>query len=109
MTERDKQLLRREGFAAAMRKGIGLSFDYAEESAAAAYPLPPITRPRVVADSESFKQFCVVNGQLLWRVADGVEWERVNSTVAFSITPNRVRVWHDLLTNPTEDVPDDGR
>lgn len=76
--------------------------------AAHRYPLPKVTRAREETDPH------VV--YVRWRFSDGVlmvsvsgrEWKRpIECPLSFAPTPERVALWHDLYTNPTETVEDD--
>lgn len=91
------------------RYGSGILVDTAQTScpggqagvvAEHLYPAPQ--RPRVVGDP--------VDGDLVWRVHNGVlqygygaAW---NGLESFTVTPERVQLWADLLANPTEVVED---
>lgn len=75
---------------------------HVDRAAAYRYPLPTITRPRVVKDPHS--------ADIVWRCDGGVlqyrqgnhEWSMgPGYWYAF---PERVRLWADLLANPTEEV-----
>lgn len=83
------------------------------------YPLPRTRVPRIVADPEGasfgiasdrrFLKFAVADGEILLVLdeddsgngADARMWEKIRPT------PARVRLWADLLANPTEEVDDD--
>ena len=90
------------------------------ERLAEEYPLPTVTRPRVVpCPTNPRREFRVVNGDLETRIKpsyvasfDGgraCEWGRVTDSEVESVPANadRVRVWADLFANPTEKVPAD--
>jgi hypothetical protein len=76
--------------------------EYAEQR----YPLPKVTRPRVVRDRFGEK----------WRVAPEsgethLEWQDRNNDTRWEkklgnlvVTFDRVALWADLLANPTEEV-----
>lgn len=80
--------------------------------AAEAYPLPKITRPRVVMDPHDSMiayrlvggnfEYCVGSGP--WKGMDAIDeqWSRENY-----VSPKRVALWAALLANPTEEVDDD--
>lgn len=83
---------------------------YVHEQAADRYPLPTITRPRVVKDAaDPSVEFCFVDGVLQYRADSGSWWRLVPDdgrvpTTIFYPTAERVRLWADLLANPTEEV-----
>lgn len=67
------------------------------------FPLPKVTRPRVVVDPETDSRHFSVRGGMLHHQWDGGTWE----TIAWrGIMPTlaRVRLWVDLLERPNEDV-----
>ena len=88
--------------------------DGAQTIAERHYPLPRITRPRVVQDSTG----------VYWRVVVAHDDARIEYAELFApgrftdvtcfrpgmpgVSPERVALWADLLARPTEDVPDDG-
>lgn len=98
----------------------GKGFDHAraswEEQSRRVYPLPKITRPRVVRDpyatatttvewsTEKWHDGLVI----VWRAKWAPEWKLILSTDTpedgYVITPERVKLWADLLANPTEEV-----
>jgi len=80
-----------------------------EKEAASRYPLPKVTRARVVQDPH--------DSSMHWRVGDerytplqfsvnGGSWQYGLGSMC--ATDKRVRVWADLLANPTEEVEDNG-
>lgn len=78
------------------------------------FPLPKITRPRVVVDSRwSRREFRVVDGQMQTR-DPGEQWHclenpNVNARSAglpIVIDAVRVALWADLIANPTEEIED---
>lgn len=80
-----------------------------EKLAAKRYPLPKVTRPRVVRDPECHKyEFSARSGGKLYyrRVGEDVAWRYVESG-SFGVSAERVRVWNDLFANPTEEVEAD--
>lgn len=87
----------------------------ARSRAASYYPLPKITRPRVVSDPEpGYDQKWRVkdgvlefNGHTGWREAHGCSASGSYGTCLFP-TPARIMLWADLLANPTETVDDEG-
>jgi hypothetical protein len=80
-----------------------------EAEAAAAYPLPTVTRPRVVKDPCSSKlEWTVEDGYLRCREGGGwMKWAGYKLYSDFAPLPARVAVWAALLANPTETVEDD--
>lgn len=68
------------------------------------YEMPKVKRPRVVADPEQkHRQWRVANGSEGPRleVSSGSGWYGAHEWLPI---PERVRVWADLLANPTEVV-----
>lgn len=98
ISERDKQLLRREGFMAGMRFHFSpneVRDQRFAKDAAEIFPLPTITRPRVVRDPHGLRWN--------WTVKDGVIHPKIDGLGQLeTITPQRVALWADLLANPTE-------
>lgn len=110
VTEREAVLRERTGYYAgyvdgvcAADPGAVISPSHIQERAAKRFPLPKVTRPRVVADSEG-NAWRVVDGNLECRDAVN-EWTRVRHC---GITAERLRMWADLLANPTEEVEEEG-
>lgn len=117
-TERELVLAQREAFrmgAAGLRYSRRDDFIgpwSAERDAEARYPLPKVTRPRVVDDPwpGSGHQFRCVNGAI--QVHHWGEWKPLAplagacADVWIYPTPERIRLWYDLLTHPTEEVED---
>lgn len=64
------------------------------------YPLPKITRPRVVAD-EFGVQWKVVDGEVVLHANGDDGGIDVND---YNTTTKRILLWADLLNNPTEEV-----
>jgi hypothetical protein len=116
-TEREVRLRERRAFQVGAdwfytQEEVPHSLAYVTNRARAAarecYELPKVTRPRVVRDPE--------NGYVQWRVAeDGyLQARRINATggwmrhldyrnaVDIAPIPERVKMWADLLANPTE-------
>lgn len=116
ITERAAVLREREAFARgaqwawvnnyAQCAGAKFNHDgYVDGRAADHYPLPTITRPRVVKDPHK--------ANTSWRCKDGLLWYSwtnkenqgwYTGTVLWNPTPERVKLWADLLANPTEEV-----
>lgn len=99
-----------------------------QQDAACKYPLPLVTRPRVVRDTVTYPdgstseyEWCVLSdGQLVRRLvhrgggpplawAPAAEWRNLSDLHAFAPTPKRIAMWADLLAHPTETVEDDSR
>jgi hypothetical protein len=84
-----------------------------DELAAQRYPMPTVTRPRVVIDPEIGGE-----GSVEWRAVDGIievrggvrPWRSyprhgTNESQDYRPTAKRCTLWADLLANPTEQVP----
>lgn len=88
--------------------------DSCVESVRLRYPSPTVVRPRVLYDSESNisgAQWSVSDtGHLRFRESPKAPWltysEFLHTGYAAPL-PNRVKLWADLLANPTEEVSDD--
>lgn len=104
MTDREKQLLRREGYVAAVRESGGCALaDTAQRWAAEKFPLPKVTRPRTVLDPRGiFAAFRVIEGAIQYRQNGSTQWHD------YVVDESRIRVWYDLLECPTEEVEDGG-
>ena len=111
-TEKDLILAKREGYVRGARQfDMRGNTDWTyNASAKGVFQLPKITRPRVVRTKDYINDRTY---EVQWRVRDGVleaqenicgEWRK---GLSFQVTPARVRVWSDLLANPTETVEDD--
>lgn len=69
------------------------------------YPLPKVTRPRVVRDTRgSGLEWRSVDGRLQYRDRDAGGGWRPESEIAISPDPDRVAMWSSLLASPTETV-----
>lgn len=115
VTEREAVLREREAYRAGIaaeravvceRMRIGKPMPAAER-----YPLPKVTRPRVVRERDGEVEWTLIGGQLHWR------WTREGNApwmagprgvVMGDVTPAMARAWDDLFTTPTETVDDDG-
>lgn len=100
VTERELQLMRRGVVERVLnRHGGPMMRSKIREIAREMYPLPPVERPRVV-------DF----GMGQYRVHDGVLQRRYNASEAWRDVPQDGQ-WAialtDLLTHPTETVPDE--
>ena len=107
-TARDLILAKREGFAAHCMRTCSRTQEHAQQLAEREYPLPKITRPRVVADEFGTEWRVRADADdrdtaLEYRHDDCPEW----SLDRAKMTRGRVALWADLLANPTEEVPDD--
>ena len=110
-TERDLLLAKREGFMRGAKAAWGNphagKWNGLSAECDRAYPLPKITRPRVVKDErEGYWYAC--DGSLRWSVfgdaTGGIEAHGSFRTELVLPTPTRVAMWADLLANPTEEV-----
>ena len=105
MTDKEKCLLQREAFGAGYVVGCGFGAYVREDvrrreaaqEAKSRYPLPKVTRPRVVAGLRA--QYKVVDGVVFGRSNASFDW-RVSASIHVD---DVVRV-ADLLANPTEEV-----
>ena len=100
-TERDLVLARREGFerGAVALASRGAFEDVARTEAERRYPLPKVTRPRVVTRTD-IVEIRIMDGVLQYRGA-GCGWS-VYRQVYWS--PGMQDAMRDLLANPTEEV-----
>lgn len=71
------------------------------------YPMPIITKTRVVqeAGTGGIKFRCYVGVLEFCSLNDG-KWKPVNE-YSLSLTNERIKIWYDLIMNPTEEVEDD--
>jgi hypothetical protein len=79
-----------------------LASDFAEK-AKRRYPLPKVTRPRVVTTVDGCWRFA--NGRIQWKSAmfpDDRDWE--DADASWTLTGPRIRLFVDLVANPTETV-----
>ncbi|MHB1310618.1 MAG: hypothetical protein ACYC3L_01285 [Gemmatimonadaceae bacterium] len=106
-TERDLILAKREAFAVGCG-AMGLPLGNAARLAARRYELPKITRLRVVTDQFGTEWRMRENVDddrsiaLEYRHADNGGWQVDRLTM----TAQRIKLWADLLANPTEEVAD---
>lgn len=119
-TEREMVLAKREAWSRAMRDfGFGgirpLGWRGIDAEAKRAYPLPAITRPRIVRAQEdgvlAALEYRVIDGEIEWRRAVSEfelpeEWHSVQQR-PLHLTAFRVRLAADLLANPNETVEAD--
>ena len=89
--------LQREAYAKGLRHA-GYSAEGSASAARHAYPMPPITRPRVVTLSDG-TQYRRVDGVLQYRDRMGARWQ------SSTITDEKITEFAGLLVNPTETVP----
>lgn len=119
MTQREFVMAQRAAWRSGVDFGTGLKRPHeypdhpcaaCDRKAAELFPLPKVTRPRVVADPHSLQMFWRVgvmgngtNGLQSARSADASEWV-VCGNYGLAITPERIKLWADLLENPSETV-----
>jgi hypothetical protein len=112
-TERDKVLFQREAWTKALHLNTAHTWDWCAKSAAGQFPLPMVTRPRVVDSRDT---------PLKYRISDGVierafkghdNWHRStwNDRPIFAKDLRDGDVCElaaivDVLANPTEEVED---
>lgn len=115
-SEREKVLAEREAYQSGvntmyMNGVVPATPEACQESvrllklAATRYPLPKVTRPRVVETARSGYEWRIVGGALQERRIDTELWRIAEGWVG---DPENMRVLADLLANPTEEVDDDG-
>lgn len=128
-TERDLVMAKREAFREGSRwlscwcSCNGAYDDYRwitgdsrgrpEEAAADRYKLPKVTRPRVVKESGGMafrfvgnpsEQFACIEYMSSYEPR---EWKQAHgSDNHLAVTTERIRIWSDLLANPTEECED---
>lgn len=74
------------------------------------YPLPKATRSRIVEEpGEPQYRYCVIDGEVVWdaHIRNGPAWKDLYEPDAPRATADRVRIWADLLADPTEEVDDE--
>ena len=107
-TERDLVLAKREAFCAGRGAAFvhydigapqGKAWPGSAHLAAERYPLPKVTRPRVVTREDGC-QLRISGGQLQYKWLDG-DWREYGS---INWTPAQRAAMADLLANPTEEV-----
>lgn len=115
VSERDAVIRERKAFQHGAEHGKEYRTDSFASAAKSFYPLPKMTRPRVVRENG-------IGGEYEWRAVDGViecrnvtggsaltKWRTNDGTSAsfgMFISARRVRLLADLLANPTEEVDD---
>lgn len=109
LTVRELVREQREAFQTGwwLRHGEKRPFDDgspAHRAAVQCYPLPKVTRPRVVHDGD-YDYKCEA-GQLFWR-GKVTGWWHFDHKEPPTPTVDRVKLWADLLANPNEEVEDD--
>jgi hypothetical protein len=77
------------------------ALDEVRESTDKRYPLPKVTRPRVVSDGTL--EWKYENGYVMYRYSGSSDWYSTKYSEV-PINPRRVEVLADLLANPTETV-----
>ena len=116
-TEKDLVLAKREAYMLGRHESLTVGHMTLAERAAYArdaasrYPLPKVTRARLVEDPHDDGGWYVEDGEVLWTATGNARCGvRIEHTKDFqrktlrAITPARVAVWSDLLANPTEEV-----
>lgn len=113
-TEREVVLREREAFVKGWKDFQSERVACAEEdcyqAAARHFPLPTVTRPRVVRDSyNADREWKFVDGKLLTRTHWEPKWRDANTGPDRmpGWTPERVKLLAELIANPNETVPDD--
>ena len=97
-TERDLILAKREGYVRHCLQML-MSKQYAETDAALLFPLPKVTRPRVVRREDGCElRLFGTELQFRWR---NDEWKCYNGMCVDEINRSALL---DLLANPTEEV-----
>ncbi len=109
VSEREAIMREREAYENGMVRGSArefISMEDLREAVRRTFPLPKVTRPRVVTDRE--------NPTIVWRFTEhaGFEWKPVGAESWMMRgsdyqTPRKVVMWADLYANPTEEVEDD--
>jgi hypothetical protein len=115
VSERDVVMREREAFQRGCRYAAGAilrSTHVDQERAAKSYPLPTITRPRIVTDRDGYR-WAVIDGALMmarpgvitsewtWAPPPPAAWNGNNWPVTMAALK-------ELITSDTETVPDDG-
>ena len=105
-TEREVIEMQREAFKYGVSHGQNypcLTYKECEGASERMYPLPKVTRPRVVRD-EWDCEWRSLGGKMEFRLFGCREWKASVDYGSVDITPSRVGIWADLLANPTEEV-----
>lgn len=119
IAEREKQLLRREGFlrakessldtahdARCSNEGGGANCPRCVTQAVREFPMPKIARV-VVDPCDDNYEWRVEDGALQTRRTPSVAW-RPALHAGWSLEPQRIAMWADLFASPTELIDDDG-
>ena len=113
-TEREYVTAQREAYVKGAQKWACYScadnIDIPQAQAKHDYPLPRVTRPRVVRD-EYGRQWRAINGDLFFRedgmpFADKRGWRGIDDE-QWHLDSHLIPTWADLLANPTEIVDED--
>jgi hypothetical protein len=110
VTEREAVLRERDAFKQGAEFAGGYrDSDLRQIEVARRYPLPKVTRPRVVRDPlDASIEWTVLDDHLHWRRVVGyiaTEWMLGPQGAPLGhVTAEMCRVWADLLDNPTETV-----
>jgi hypothetical protein len=108
-TERETVLREQAAYAVGYMNGANNWTDAAiarsKDEAAHSYPLPKVTRNRVVKD-EYDCEWRMGHGAIEWRGLGQAEWctKLHVGHLSLTITPRRAAVIADLFANPTEEV-----
>jgi hypothetical protein len=94
----------RNAFVAGVYHGRACGIANLHTYADSTFPLPKIIRPRIVKDPNIIGEWRCVDGELQVRYGPMQPWSAVDYA---GVTTARVRLWADLLANPTETVDDD--
>lgn len=105
-TERDLVLASRKAWLYGSQAGHHVTGEVTDRLLEALYPLPKITRPRVVKfDPTNHSELCVIAGNLMERHGPSFEWF---NACGWQWSAEFVAFAAALFANPTEEVEDDG-
>lgn len=102
-TEREYVLAQRDAFMAGLADPIQYWGKDALQEARKRYPLPRVTRPRVVKDATGWEWMLADGSQLRYRASFASDWSDSLNLGA----KGRIAALRDLLANPTETVEED--
>ena len=109
-TERELILAKREGYMRHCEKFCArINKEEANVSAVVEYPLPKVTRPRVVKDSVGMEFRFIADNQpplVEWRntLTEEKLWRVSTVCNGVAVNAERAKLWADLVANPTEEV-----